>query len=313
MKNNFGKLLRSLVFILAGIGITQVFINSMTAEKTENEHVEKIKESYNIYSLSPPETFEFAGQKVPMSDPEVFERFDRELHSNTYYHSNTILYFKRANRFFPVIEPILEKNGIPNDFKYLALVESGLQNVVSPVGAAGYWQFMEKTAKEYGLEVNSQVDERYHIEKSTEAACKYLLDAYEKYNDWSLVAASYNTGMNRIDQELERQKTDNYYDLLLNQETARYMFRIMAVKQIFNQPENYGFHIRKKDLYPPLEFNEVEVDSSINDLASFSKDHEISYKILKHFNPWLRQVYLKNESGKVYSIKLPLSKDYKLN
>ena len=232
------------------------------------------------------------------------------MHSNTYYHSNTILYFKRANRFFPVIEPILEKNGIPNDFKYLALIESGLENVVSPAGAAGYWQFMEKTGREYGLEINEQVDERYHIEKSTEAACKYLLDAYKKYNDWALVAASYNTGMNRIDKELERQKTDNYYDLLLSQETARYMFRILAVKQIFAQPENYGFHIRKKDLYPPLEFTEVSVDTTINDLVLFSKEHEISYKILKHFNPWLRQVYLKNGTGKTYALKLPLSKDY---
>jgi len=313
MKNHLEKALKSLLFIFAGVGLTLIFVNSISKEKSETEHIEKIKESYSIYSLSPPESFVFSGQNVPMSDPEVYERFDRELHSNTYYHSNTILYFKRANRFFPVIEPILEKNGIPNDFKYLALIESGLQNVVSPAGAAGYWQFMEKTAREYGLEVNSQVDERYHLEKSTEAACRYLLDAHEKYNDWALVAASYNTGMNRIDKELERQKTDNYYDLLLSQETARYMFRIMAVKQIFAAPENYGFHIRKSDLYPPLEYTEVTIDSSIKDLALFSKEQDISYKILKHFNPWLRQVYLKNDASKAYTLKIPVSKDYKLN
>lgn len=313
MNGNLGKALNTLLFVFAAIGITQIFIHSISKEESENEHVEKIKESYSIFSLSPPESFEFAGQRVPLSDPEVSERFDRELHSNTYYHSNTILYFKRANRWFPIIEPILEEKGIPNDFKYLALIESGLQNVVSPAGAAGYWQFMEKTALEYGLEVNQQVDERYHIEKSTRAACDYLLDAYKRYNDWSLVAASYNVGMNRIDKELERQKTNNYYDLLLNPETARYMFRIMSVKQIFLHPENYGFHIRKTDLYPPLEFVEIEVDSTINDLAQFSKEQDISYKILKYFNPWMRQVYLKNEGGKVYSLKIPVSTDYKLN
>ena len=313
MKKHLGKALKPLLYLFAILGIVQIFTNSISHEKEEKDHYNKIKESYNIFSFSPPESFEFAGEKVPLYEPEVYERFDRELHSNTYFHSNTILYFKRANRWFPVIEPILGKNGVPNDFKYLALIESGLQNVVSPAGAAGYWQFMEKTGKEYGLEITSQIDERYHIEKSTEAACQYLLDAHEKYGDWSLVAASYNTGMNRIDKELERQKADNYYDLLLSPETSRYMFRIMAVKKIFDEPENYGFHIRKKDLYPLLEYTEIQVDSTIENLADFSKENGISYKILKHFNPWLRQVYLKNPNGNTYSLKIPTAKNYKLN
>lgn len=312
-KRPYESLLKVFIFSFGLIGIIHLLISSVDSEKAEKDHQKQITDNYNIFSLSPPSHFEFAGQKVPLSDPEVYERFDRELHSNTYFHSNTILYFKRANRWFPVIEGILEKNNIPEDFKYLALIESGLQNVVSPAGAAGYWQFMETTAREYGLTVNNQIDERYHMEKATEAACKYLLDAYEKYQDWSLVAASYNTGMNRIDKELERQKASNYYDLLLNPETSRYLFRILAVKQIFNHPENYGFNIRKKDLYTPLAYREVLIDSSIKDLAEFSKANEISYKTLKYFNPWLRQVYLINDDKKSYTVKLPTSNDYRLN
>jgi len=313
MRKKFEKPLNWIIYPLAVSGLIMIFFQGIDTEKEEQAHQERIKESYNIYSLSPPANMTFAGMKVPMQDPEVSERFDRELHSNTYFHSNTILYFKRANRWFPVIEPILKENGIPDDFKYLALVESGLQNVVSPVGAAGYWQFMEETAKEYELEVNDQVDERYHMEKSTKAACRYLNAAYDKYNDWALVAASYNVGRSRIDSELERQKTDNYFDLLLNQETSRYLFRIMAVKHIFSEPESYGFHIRKKDLYPPYAYSSVAVDSSIENLADFSKAHQISYKTLKRFNPWLRQVYLKNTDHKTYAIKIPSSSDYKLN
>ena len=313
MRKKLGKALNWVIYSLAFVGLVSIFIQGVDTDKEEQAHQERIKESYHIYSLSPPEDFSFAGIEVPMDDPEVSERFDRELHSNTYFHSNTILYFKRANRWFPVIEPILEANGIPEDFKYLALVESGLQNVVSPVGASGYWQFMEETAKEYGLEVDDQVDERYHMEKSTEAACKYLNAAYDKYGDWALVAASYNVGRNRIDHELDRQKTDNYFDLLLNQETSRYLFRIMAVKQIFAEPESYGFNIRKKDLYSPYNYELVTVDSSIENLADFSKENQISYKTLKRFNPWLRQVYLKNSASKDYQIKIPTSGDYKLN
>jgi len=313
MKNNYGKALKWVILPLALITLVQVFFQGVDREKEEQAHQDRIDESYNIYSLSPPKSFSFAEMQVPMSDPEVYERFDRELHSNTYFHSNTILYFKRANRWFPVIEPILEAQGIPDDFKYLALVESGLQNVVSPVGAAGYWQFMEETAKEYGLEVNKEVDERYHMEKSTLAACKYLNDAYDKYGDWALVAAAYNVGRARINDELERQKTDNYFDLLLNQETSRYLFRIMAVKHIFSEPESYGFHIRKKDLYPPYAFNVVDIDSSVKDFADFSKSHQISYKTLKRFNPWLRQGYLNNPQGDLYQVKIPTAGEYKLN
>ncbi len=313
MKNQLKKGLFPLLIFFSLVGISSLFIHSSNKENEDSEHILKLKENYSIYSLSPPRHIDFAGERVPLDEPEVYERLDRELHSNTYFHSNTILYFKKANRWFPVIEPILEKNDIPDDFKYLALIESGLQNVISPAGATGFWQFLKTTGKEYGLEISGEVDERYHVEKATEAACQYLNDAYEKYGSWSLVAASYNTGMNRITKELSRQKADSYYNLLLNEETGRYVFRILAIKHIFSQPEAYGFHIRKSDLYTPLSYKSISIDSSVTDFAQFAADHNISYKILKYFNPWLRDSFLKNPSQKTYTLKIPTDPDYQLN
>jgi len=307
------KPLRYLVLSLAILGLFQLFTFSFDKEEEENEHQVKMSESYQIFSLSPPKELKFAEELVPLSEPEVYERLDRELHSNTYFHSNTILYFKKANRWFPVIEPILKENGIPEDFKYLALIESGLDNVVSPAGAVGYWQFMKTTGKEYGLEIDDEVDERYHVGKATKAACQYLKDSYELYGNWALVAASYNAGKGRITKELERQKANNYFDLLLVEETGRYVFRILAVKHIFENPKKYGFNIRKADLYSKLEYTTVEVDSSVTSFADFAKERNVSYKILKYFNPWLRDSYLKNTSGKVYEVKLPVNKKYELN
>ena len=307
------KSLNLLLIPFAIFGLFQLFTFSFDKEEEENEHQTKLEESYQIFSLSPPKEIKFANEVVPLSEPEVYERLDREIHSNTYFHSNTILYFKKANRWFPVIEPILKQNGIPDDFKYLALIESGLDNVVSPAGAAGYWQFMKTTGIEYGLQINGEVDERYHVEKATQAACQYLKDSYELYGDWALVAASYNAGKGRISKELERQKASNYFDLLLVEETGRYVFRILAIKNIFENPKKYGFNIRKADLYPTLEYQTVSIDSSIASFAEFSKQHNISYKILKYFNPWLRESYLKNSQKDSYEVKLPVSKDYELN
>ncbi len=303
-----------LLFVfIAIIGFIQLFTFSIDSTESNLLHQEQLEDSYHIFSLSPPLQIKFAGSQVPLEDPEVYERLDREIHANAYFHSNTILYFKRSNRWFPVIEPILKENNIPDDFKYLALIESGFQNVVSPAGATGYWQFLEETAKENGLRVNNEIDERYHVEKATEAACKYLNDSYEIYKDWALVAASYNVGKARISRELLRQKTDNYYDLLLNEETGRYVFRLLAVKHILQNAADYGFNIRKKDLYQPLVYTEVTVDSSIEDFADFAHEYNISYKTLKYFNPWLRQEYLKNTSKVIYSIKIPTNKDYLLD
>jgi len=304
--------IKIIVILFALFGVFKLFTFSIDSTNSEKLHQNQINDSYHIFSLSPPQEISFAGNKVPMDDPEVYERLDREIHSNAYFHSNTILYFKRANRWFPVIEPILKLNNIPDDFKYLSLIESGLQNVVSPAGATGYWQFLEATGKEYGLEINDEVDERYHVEKATQAACNYLNDAYEIYKNWELVAASYNAGKSLISSELERQKATNYYDLLLNSETERYVFRILAAKHIMENPNDFGFNIRKKDLYPPLNYTELKIDSSISDFADFAHEYELSYKALKYFNPWLRQGYLKNPSNKSYTIKLPSNKNYLL-
>jgi hypothetical protein len=216
-----------------------------------------------------------------------------------------MLMLKRASRYFPVIEPILKKNNIPDDFKYLALIESGLTNVVSPSNASGFWQFLDKTARQYGLEVSEQVDERYHIAKSTEAACKYLKSANSEYNNWTLAAASYNAGQGRIGRELKRQGTTAYYDLYLNNETSRYIYRILAMKLIYENPARYGFYLRNKDLYPPISTYSILVDTSINDLVNFAARNKVNYKILKEFNPWLRNDELKVSPGKSYTIDLP--------
>ncbi len=275
-----------------------------TAE--ENKHYsEQISSNYRIYSLPLPEKLDFAGEEVPMDQWDVRERLDRELLVNTYWHSNTLLCIKRARRWFPIIEPILKANGVPDDFKYLALIESGLTNVISPAGATGYWQFIDETGKGYGLEINDQIDERYHVEKSTQAACHYLIDAYDKYGSWAMAAASYNMGIGGPIRQMERQNETTYWELLLNEETGRYVYRILAMKEILNNADKYGFVIRPSDLYEPLEAKSITIDSSITDLATFANSFNISYKELKLYNPWLRQNYLKNKEKKSYEIKLP--------
>ncbi len=263
------------------------------------------QESYTISSLDLPDNIDFAGEEAPLDLFYVKESLDKELLINTYWHSSTLLYYKRASRYFPVIEPILEKNKVPNDFKYIALIESGFENVVSPKGAAGFWQFRKGAAEEFGLEINNEVDERYHLEKATEAACKYFLDAYEKYGSWTMAAASYNAGKRGIDRQIEKQKEDNYYDLLLYDETERYVFRVLAMKSIFLDPEKYGFFIQEEHLYPPIGTYDMQVDTAVSNWADFAKQFDLTYRILKEFNPWLRQAYLKNPRGKTYNIKIP--------
>ncbi len=262
---------------------------------------------YFVKAFNLPNKLQFAGERVPLQRFDVKEALDRELIVNSYWHSNTILLLKKANRWFPVIEPILEKNNIPADFKYVPLIESGLTNAVSPAGAAGFWQFMRRTAKEYNLEVCSYVDERYNIEKATEAACRYLNNAYDYFdNDWTLAAASYNMGMGRLRENLEYQQANNYYDLFLNQETTRYIYRILALKLIYNDPGKYGLKISRSHYYQPLQYTEIEVDSSINNLADFAIANGSSYKMLKIANPWLLRRNLKNRKNKKYTIKLPV-------
>ncbi|NBG65807.1 lytic transglycosylase domain-containing protein [Acidiluteibacter ferrifornacis] len=305
MTSNISKAGSYIITFLAGIGIVSLFSNAFDTSKEEQSYQERIDLNYNIYSLSIPEQVTFADEIIPLKDFELKERLDRELHVNTYFHSQTIIFFKRANRWFPVIEPILKEQNIPDDFKYLALIESGLDNVISPAGATGFWQFMKPTALEYGLEINEEVDERYNVEKATRAACKYLKKSYEKFGSWSLVAASYNAGMSRIESQLNRQMASSYWDLLLNTETERYVFRIAAVKIIFENPENFGFNIRKKDLYKSFNLYTDTITGSVENFAAYAKEKKINYKILKFFNPWLRENYLKNKSGNTYVIKLP--------
>lgn len=297
----------SIVLILAFVA-SKLFVFSVPEDKDIDDTNQKnISNEYRVYALNIPSSAKFAGEKVPLNITDVKERFDKELLVNTYWQSQGLLFFKRANRYFPTIEKILKEKGVPDDFKYLALIESGLQNVTSPAGAKGFWQLMPKTAKERGLEVNSNVDERYSYIKSTEVACDYLLKAKEKFGTWTLAAASYNMGISGINKQLERQKVDNYYDLLLNDETGRYLFRILAIKHIYENPKKYGFHFRKKDLYTMPELSQIKIDSSVTNLADFAISQGVNYKELKMYNPWLREIDLNNKSGKEYVISIPIS------
>jgi hypothetical protein len=262
-------------------------------------------DSYKVYALKLPVTLDFSGEEVPLNAPDIRERLDKELLVNTYWQSNMMLLLKRAHKWFPTIEAILAEEGVPDDFKYLAVIESGLENLRSPKGAKGFWQLMPGTAKEYGLEVNSNVDERYHIEKSTRVACKYLLKAKKRFGSWTLAAASYNRGMYGTHKLLDKQLVQDYYDLLLNTETSRYVFRILAVKEIMSHPKRYGFIFEETDLYQPIPVKKLGWDVPIANIAEFAQEKGINYKLLKIHNPWLIENHLNNNSRKYYEIAIP--------
>ncbi|MEI7812048.1 MAG: lytic transglycosylase domain-containing protein [Ignavibacteria bacterium] len=302
------SIINSVVIVLGTTVIGSfLYSSSFSAGCQTDTPVQKQPKVRNCEIVSPeiPANLDFCGERVPLEHFYVRERIDREMIVNTYFHSATILAVKRANRWFPVIEPILKKNGIPADFKYLCVVESNLDNAVSSAGAAGFWQFIEPTAKSYGLEINDMIDERYNIEKATEAACQYLLTAYNKYHNWTLAAASYNIGFGGVDRQIERQKMTSYYDILFGEETSRYVARIIAMKEIFRDPQKYGYFINKNDYYIPLESTLLAVDSNIPDLALFAISKGFNYKILKIYNPWLRDNLLIPQKGKTYFIKIP--------
>ncbi|MDA0728690.1 MAG: lytic transglycosylase domain-containing protein [Bacteroidetes bacterium] len=246
------------------------------------------------------------GEPVPMHDFGVREALDMELVVNTYRHSSTILYLKRASRWFPVIEPILAEEGVPEDFKYLAVIESGLSQAVSSAGATGFWQFMKGTAPEFGLEVSGTVDERYHVEKSTRAACAYLKKAQARFGSWVLAAASYNMGQAGVENALDDQHVQTYWDLHLNSETARYVYRLLALREVMETPERYGFHLSSKDVYSPLVYDKVDVTTSVTDLSTFALDHHTTLRELKAFNPWMRKDYLEVPTGKRYEVRIPV-------
>jgi soluble lytic murein transglycosylase-like protein len=304
------------VFLISTLvfAIQQNDLPATVADKdTPDGDIKKnVAKEYIISAIDIPEDLNFAGELVPQDDPEIMERIDREFLVNTYWQSNAVLLIKRANKYFPIIEPILAKNGIPEDFKYLAVAESGLQNVVSSAGATGFWQLMKETGKEYGLEVNNNVDERYHLSKSTEVACRYLQRYKDHYGSWTLAAAAYNAGPGSITKFMGIQKEDSYYDLLLGEETGRYLFRILAIKEILTHPEKYGFEVDQNTMYSTVPTFTVTVDSPVADFADFAREYEINYKILKRHNPWLREPHLNNASGKEYTIEIPNKGYYKM-
>lgn len=293
------RFLSTLVIVLISVS----FYNIISKDK--EPQAKYVSETYNIKALKFPKGLNLAGEKVPLYKQDIRERMDRELLVNTYWQSNGLLLIKRARKYFPIIEPLLKKYNLPDDFKYLCVAESALINTPSYKGAAGYWHFLPTTGREYGLEVNRNVDERYNLEKSTKVAAEYLKRAKKKFGSWTLAAAAYNAGRGRIARRLKEQQVNDYYDLYLNEETGRYIFRIIALKEIMSNPKKYGFEFDNKDLYKPTKTYTVKVDTAITNIANFAKKYGVTYKELKLVNPWLRQTKLNNKSRKLYKIKIP--------
>mgnify|MGYP001428542657 FL=1 len=269
------------------------------------------------YCVTPPSVrgrASFGGKPMALRRYDRRERMDREMMSFTYMHSTTMLMLKRANRYFPIVEPILKANGIPDDFKYLMVIESSLNPIArSPAGAAGLWQFMPATGREFGLEVNDNIDERYNVEKATVAACKYFKQAYEKYGNWMAVSAAYNAGQGRITAQLDKQLADHAMDLWLVEETSRYMFRLLAAKEIFNNPQRFGFLLKREHLYPPIPYKKVTITTAIENLDEYAKQNGITYAQLRDANPWLREHSLKNKTRRTYVLHIPTRKGMNYN
>ena len=306
MKRNSGLFAAFLILLASGYFISAYFDKNIDDPDpaTPNDSLPSmIARPYPM-----PDHLVFAGEEMPLDDIDLRERYDREIMSNAYFHSNTIILLKKSGRWFPIMKPILEKNNIPPDFVFLPVVESGLANVVSPKKAVGFWQLTEGSARELGLTVNAEIDERYDPVKSTEAACIFLNKAKEKFGTWTNAAAAYNMGMHALNRSMEMQKMDSYYNLLLNEETSRYIFRILALKEIFQDPEAYGFYIPKDQYYQPEAVKKVEIRQSVPDFADFALAHGINYKLLKRYNPWLRtnHLTLKEGSGTV-TVEIPVN------
>ena len=281
-----------------------VFICSTDKDDSDETHRRAIMNGYKVYAPVIPDTLTFAGESVPLATYYVRESLDNELIVNMYRQSSTVLYFKRANRYFPIIEPILKKNGIPIDFKYLCVIESGLTNATSPAKAQGFWQFISSTGAKYGLEVNDEVDMRDNLIASTEAACKYLRSLYNRFHSWSAAAAAYNCGENGLSRRIEKQGTSVYYDI--NSETSRYVYRILAMKLIMQNPRQYGYYLRQCDLYPPIPTHTATLSGQNIDLYQFARSHGTNYKVLRTLNPWLKTDVLKNKANKTYTVQLPV-------
>ena len=295
------KFLRIISLISITI-VTILFFNGMNKDGVSS--VVNTHKNYKIKALKLPANLDLAGERVPIEIPDVKERMERELLVNTYWQSNGLLLIKRVHKYFPILEPLLKKYGLPDDFKFLALAESGFTDETSTVGAAGIWHFMKKTGKEYGLEINKNVDERYHIEKSTKVAAEYLKNSKERFKSWTLAAAAYNAGNYGVARRLEAQQVTNYYDAKMADETERYIFRILALKEIINNPEKYGFVFDESDLYSSEKTTIIKVDSAITNITAFANRFGMNYKEFKIHNPWLREHHLNNKSRKEYDIKI---------
>lgn len=301
------KKLAITAIILASIAIAgEIFIYATQKEDSEEVQTRAIMANYKVYAPVIPEKMTFAGEEVPLDVFYVREALDNELIVNMYRQSNTVLYFKRANRYFPVIEPILKRNGIPEDFKYLCVIESGLTNATSPAKAQGFWQFIPSTGTKYGLLVNDEIDMRNDLVASTEAACKYIRNLYNRFHSWSAAAAAYNCGENGLERRMESQETTNYYDLRLNTETGRYVYRILAMKLIMQHPQQYGYQLRNCDLYQPIPTRSATLSGQNVDLYKFAKNNGTTYKMLRTLNPWLQTDNLKNKANKSYPVLLPV-------
>lgn len=295
---------KTLLTIVTTFSLTACYASSQPDEQKERTNTGTTALAYSCPKV--PDSVLFCGKHIDLTRFDRHERMDRELLAFAYMHSTSIQTIKRANRYFPVVEPILKEYGIPDDFKYLMAIESNCNPLArSHAGASGLWQFMQSTGREYGLEVNKNIDERYHVEKSTVAACKYIKAAYAKYNDWIAVAAAYNAGQARIANQLDKQQVDDMLDLHLVEETARYVYRIIAAKIMFSDPSAFGFRLRTSDLYMPIPYKEVKVTTGIADLAAWAKKQGITYALLKNLNPWLRDNFLQNVSGRTYMLKVP--------
>lgn len=299
----------SLIFVLGiiiGFSLSFLFVFAINGKPIKNTKIDNELIFNNNFFIAPkiPDNITIFGDTLPMNDFQVREAIDFELVACMYRHASMILYMKRANRYFPAIEKYFAENDIPDDFKYLCVAESGLSNAVSPSNAVGFWQFLKSTGIEYGMTIDNYVDQRYDFEKSTEAAAMYLKEAYKRFGSWTLAAASYNMGMSGLQKDITTQKTNSYWDLYLNAETARYVYHIVALKIIFENPETYGYKLNEEDLYPILNTKSIIVESDIDDLVLFAKKNNISYKKLKYYNPWLRDKQLIIHNNKKYIIKL---------
>ena len=292
---------KSLLFLLGTLVLISLTSQSVCSENDRTEEGPDIE--YSCIDI--PSDMDFCGTTIDLTRFDRRERIDRELLAFRYMHSTSIQIIKRANRYFPIIEPLLQANGIPDDFKYLMAIESNVNPLARSVaGAAGLWQLMPGTARDFGLEVGNHVDERYHVEKSTEAACKYLKQAYNRFHNWETVAASYNAGQGRISQQMKKQYADNALDLQLVEETARYTYRILAAKLLLTEPQKFGFYLKASDLYPPIPYRTVTVSETIDDLPRFAKSQNINYALLRNLNPWIRSTSLPCHGYYIYFLNI---------